>query len=145
MKGTSLSLGEGVYVCFLGWPSVFGRGGPGSDVWEGCHRAGQTKAFPRVTPIREVAPNGLTGRMAQKGARPRGRPIRKVAQAGLDGALWPNRGRTQHFECHLAGWLHFWPSWEAFWLLGTCCQWIWELKTRVLSTLAPKMASKPAF
>ena len=66
-------------MCFLGWPSVFGRGGPGSDVWEGCHRAGQTKAFPRVTPIREVAPNGLTGRMAQKGAHPRVGSIRKVA------------------------------------------------------------------
>ena len=100
MKGTSLLLlGEGVlYVCVF-WVGLvcFGRGGPGSDVWEGCHRAGQTKAFPRVTPIREVAPNGLTGRMAQKGARPRGRPIRKVAQAGLDGALWPNRGLNPAF------------------------------------------------
>ena len=54
-------------------------GGPVSDVWEGCHRAGQAKAFPRVTPIRKVGPNDLAGRVAQKGARPRVRPIRKVA------------------------------------------------------------------
>ena len=84
-------------MCVLGWPSVFGWGGPVSDVREGCHRAGQTKAFPRVTPIRKVGPNDLAGRMAQKGARPRVGPIRKVALSGLDGALWPGRGRSRHF------------------------------------------------
>ena len=54
-------------------------GGPVSDVWAGCHRAGQTKAFPRVTSIRKAGPNDLAGRMAQKGAHPRVGPIRKVA------------------------------------------------------------------
>ena len=67
----------------------------------GCRRTGQTKAFPRVTPIRKVGPNAMAGRMAQKGAHPRVGPIRKAAPAGLDGALWPDRGRSWHFECHL--------------------------------------------
>ena len=70
-------------------------------MWEGWHRIGQTKAFPRGTPIRKVGPNDLAGRMAQKGARPRVRPIRKVAPAGLDGALWPGRGLSGHFGSHL--------------------------------------------
>ena len=67
----------------------------------GCHRAGQTKAFPPVTSIGKAGPNDMAGRMAQKGARPRVRPIKKVAPAELDGALWPARGRRCHFECHL--------------------------------------------
>ena len=66
--------------------------GPVSAVWEGCHRIGQTKAFPRVTLIGKVGPNDPAGRMAQKSARPRVGPIRKVAPTGLDGALWPGRG-----------------------------------------------------
>ena len=88
-------------MCVLGWPSVFGWGGPVSGVWEGWHRIAQTKAFPRVTPIRKVGPNGAAGRMAQKGARPLVVPIRKVAPTGLGGALWPGRSRSWHFECHL--------------------------------------------
>ena len=51
----------------------------------GCHRAGQAKAFPRVTPIRKVGPNDLAGRMAQKGAHPRVGPIRKVAPSWARG------------------------------------------------------------
>ena len=42
-------------VFWVGLVCLVGEG-PGSDVWEGCHRAGQTKAFPRVTPIRGSGP-----------------------------------------------------------------------------------------
>ena len=86
-------------MCVLGWPRVLV--GEAQFLVEDCHRAGQTKAFPRVTLIRKVGPNDMAGRMAQKGARPRVGPIKKVAPAGLDGALWPGRGRSWHFECHL--------------------------------------------
>ena len=70
-------------------------------MWEGWHRIGQTKAFPRVTPVRRMGPSDLAGRLAQKGAHPRVGPIRKVAPAELDGALWPGRGLSGHFGSHL--------------------------------------------
>ena len=72
-------------MCVMGWPSVFGWGGPVSDVWGRLSRAGRTKAFPRVTPIRKVGPNDLAGRMAQKGAHPHVGPIRKVAPSWARG------------------------------------------------------------
>ena len=103
-------------MCVLGSSGVFGWGGPVSHMREGCHRAGQTKVFPRVTPIRKVGPNDLAGRMAQKGARPRVRPIRKVAPS------WASWGPVARgiLRPIWAGWAHLWPSWEAFWPLGTC-------------------------
>ena len=84
-------------VCFELVEGVLFGGGPVFDVWEGWHRIGQTKAFPRVTPVRKVGPSDLAGRMAQKGAHPRVGPIRKVAPAELDGALWPGRGLSGAF------------------------------------------------
>ena len=68
-----------------------------------------------------------------------------MAPAGLGGPGGQAEAEVGILRAIWAGWAHFWPFWEAFWLLGTCFQWIWELKTRVLSTLTQKMASKPAF